>query len=367
MRADLHPGPGFLSRTRHRFARKLWTPEDRKIERMSRHGHRKAARIRAAIEAARPERALDLATVKMIQEYATDRLGSRFFSPWLETYTAHRGTFVEGWIPDNYHRLYVVPYTNAALDSLPSIINGKIFSQDRFPDLAYVFYGQAYALDGTPIAVEDINRKILSDHPYVYLKKTQSSQGRGILRCDRDTLAREIATCTGAIIQRPLTIHPDLSVVFPHATATLRITTLHIAEQSRVVASYLRFGSGTDGHVKSESHVRVNVDMNTGVCADEGYLADWRPVHEHPDTKVAFKDLHVPAFQHACDICCVEHARFPSSMYMGWDVAVTADEGIMFFEANTGHADIKFSEASHGPIFAGLGWDQLHLRDDVRI
>ncbi|WP_186827118.1 sugar-transfer associated ATP-grasp domain-containing protein [Shimia ponticola] len=303
----------------------------------------------------------------MIREYAADTLGSVFFSPWLETYTAHRGTFVEGWIPDNYHRFYVVPHANAALNGLPSAINGKLFSQDRFPDLAYVFYGQAYGLDGTPIAADDINGKILSEHPFVYLKKTQSSQGRGVLRCDRNTLAQEIATCTGGIIQRPLTIHPDLSMVFPHATPTLRITTVHIAEKSRVVAAYMRFGSGEDGHVKSESHVRVNVALDTGVLGEEGYLANWTPVSGHPDTMVEFKGRSVPSFLEACDLCRTEHAHFPSSRYMGWDVAVTEDEGIMFFEANTGHADIKFSEASHGPIFAGLGWDKLHLQDHAPI
>ena len=74
-------------------------------------------------------------------------------------------------------------------------------------DIAYVLYGKAYSLDGSPIASQDLVKTILSDHRMVYLKRSKALRGLGVTHCDSSNLAREIASCSGAIIQRPLTIH----------------------------------------------------------------------------------------------------------------------------------------------------------------
>ena len=324
-----------------------------------------ATEAKEAIVAARPERQLDEQTMRHIRDYARDHLGHEIFAPWLETYATFRGQFVEGCIPGTYHGVFVVPHANSAIGPLSETYANRIFDPAMFPDLAMVFYGKLYTPDGRPLDSEQFKATIFSDHPYVYLKATGSSKGRGVQRITRDMFDRCIAASNGAVLQRPLEIHSDLTDVFPHAAATLRVTTINVAGVVKPVAAYLRFGRSDDEFVKSQSHVRVAIDLETGAFTEHACLADWTPTDHHPDTLVPFHGRTVPLFAEALESVCREHAKLPSTLYLGWDVAITASEGIRFFEVNFEHGDIKFSEACHGPIFEGLAWDQLHLKDRV--
>ena len=61
---------------------------------------------------------------------------------------------------------------------------------------------------------------------------------------------------------------------------------------------------------------------------------------------------------------CIElHKKLPHITIIGWDMAICDDETTKVIEWNTGHCDIKFSEASTGPCFLGLGWEKYKIYD----
>ena len=43
---------------------------------------------------------------------------------------------------------------------------------------------------------------------------------------------------------------------------------------------------------------------------------------------------------------------------IGWDVSVDKNDDVHVMEWNGNHNDIKFSEATVGPCFLGLGWEK---------
>ena len=66
-----------------------------------------------------PGPALSPAQRKRIQEYSKDVFGSRRFAPWLELYSAYRGEFIEGWIPENYYMRVLLPTWDRHKTSMP--------------------------------------------------------------------------------------------------------------------------------------------------------------------------------------------------------------------------------------------------------
>ena len=213
------------------------------------------------------------------------------------------------------------------------------------------------------MAAEALAERVFDTDPYVYLKVEASQRGEGVRRVTREDFAAALVGVEDAVIQRPLTIHPALSAFSPEAATTLRVTTVCTdGDPARAVAAFLRFGRTGQTHVRAKDQINLSVDLPSGRGQRFGSLPDWTPVEAHSDTGLTFDGFEVPHFRETIRTVEGWHDRFPHVRYIGWDVAIRPDGQATAFEANTGHSGIKFSEASAGPIFAGLGWDRLHER-----
>ncbi|MEM9969496.1 MAG: sugar-transfer associated ATP-grasp domain-containing protein [Pseudomonadota bacterium] len=315
-----------------------------------------------AITRAEPDRTLSASTRKHIREYARDHFGSVMFAPWLYTYAAWRGEFVEGCLPDNYVGRFLAPYSVGMHKAATAhTMARRAFLSDRFPDLGYVFHGKLYDLDGIPLDPAEAAKTWFADHEALYVKSDDSRQGLGVTRTQPARFADDVGKLSSGVVQYPLSMHPDLKEFCPGPAPTLRITTVNIDGNVRDVAAFLKFGLQSDTHVQSTTSVKVVIDRKDGTMHKRGSLADWTPVETHPETGAAFSGRAIPNFSEVLRVCREHHARFPAIRYIGWDVAVTETGRVMFFETNSGHSGVKFSEAEHGPVFEGLGWDRLHL------
>ena len=96
-----------------------------------------------------------------------------------------------------------------------------------------------------------------------------------------------------------------------------------------------------------------------GELDSSAYTADWRRWDRHPDTNVDFAKQRIPCFGKAMDLCTGLHQSIPHCAVIGWDVTIDSDEQVRLFEWNAGHTDIKFTEATTGPCFLGLGWEKF--------
>ena len=322
-----------------------------------------ARTARARIEQSRPDHALDQRQLDEIAAYAADHLGSKVYAPWLETYAAWRGEFLPGWIPDNYWGRHVVPVSIAkGRYDIPVTLARRLIGDEAFPDIGYILRGRLTDETFAPVDPEAFEKAVFADHEEVYVKIDASLRGRGVQRVKRDGFAKAIAGLSEAVIQSPIAIHDDLQRLSPNATPTLRMTTVIDKGTPRLVASYLRLALPGATHIEAFSHMKISVaDLETGRLQTRGALPDWTVIENHPATQEGFGTLTVPGFAAAARSVVAWHARVPQVNYLGWDVAIRPDATAQLFEVNAGHAGIKFSEASVGPCFAGLGWDRLHL------
>ncbi|TVP50589.1 MAG: hypothetical protein EA345_04605 [Halomonas sp.] len=307
--------------------------------------------------------ALSSDTKQQATTYAHDVLGSRKYAPWLEVYAALSGNFVEGWIPGDYYQMIVLPAKNGPISQVTNTktLTHRLLNTPALPDIAYlidgIFYGRDYAVVDR-LKIADL---LFAKDERVFFKPDRSFQGKGIRILERTaTRLDDLAAYPDGVFQRPIIQHGVLSALTPNSTATLRLTTAKgVGGNVELRAADLRLGRQQDSFVRAASEIRVPVDISTGVLWPQGYLPDWQAIESHPDTCVSFKEIAIPSFQKAVKLCCQLHQGFPHLGCIGWDIGVDQHEEIKIMEWNAKHNSIVFSEATTGPSFLGLGWEEL--------
>jgi hypothetical protein len=297
-------------------------------------------------------------------EYAVGVLGGRQFTPWLYVYSAISGTFRFGWIPDNFYRSVVVPRLKGQYGEAAAL-NGfqtKFFGEGFFPDLFYSTNGLFVDPCDRVIDPLSVMRKHFASNDRIVFKPDNSAQGRGIRIFRKDQIGHEDFDGMGnGVFQEYITQHPFLESFHPNSVATIRMTTaVDKAGAVSLRACYLRFGSGSDTHVMSGTHIRVPVNVVSGELDANGFTVDWERIPAHPDTHKDFAGEKIPNFESCIATVLELHAMMPAVRCIGWDLTIDNNDDVKVMEWNGGHNDIKFSEATQGPCFSDLGWHSLN-------
>ena len=99
------------------------------------------------------------ASLRQADAYARDVLGHTCYAPWLYVYAAFARTFKEGWIPDNFYGLMVVPQVNGDYGRASGLksLTSRILRSAALPDLALSINGLFIAPEGHAIAPNDLS------------------------------------------------------------------------------------------------------------------------------------------------------------------------------------------------------------------
>lgn len=305
--------------------------------------------------------------LKLCNQYAADVLGWTGYSPWLYVYTAIAGDFKEGWIPDNYYGKIVVPSLKGGygeIDDLKSL-NNKIFKSNLFPDIAYYANGLWTSNNYAIVSEKNIKELLFKKSKKIVYKIDNSLQGLGVYFFTRENFEVTNVTSLGnGIVQEYIKQHKFFEEIMPQSVATIRLTTF--IDKLGIVslrAAYLRIGRTSDSHVKSATHIRIPIDIETGELYENGYNTNWNSIEKHPDTNFIFKKKQIPNFNDCINSAFYLHKLIPFVRTIGWDMVIDEKENVKVMEWNGTHNDIKFSEATQGPCFSGLGWENLWQTD----
>lgn len=303
-------------------------------------------------------------TKKIAHTYAVEVLGWKGYAPWLYVYAHLAGEFKEGWIPDNYYGKVVIPKIQGAYGKISFLnsLTNQLFNKEVSPDIAYYNNGLWFEKNFRPTATKNIRDILFAETDRVVFKLDNSYQGRGVFQIVKEEFNRGFIEQKGnGVIQKYIQQHPFFNEFLTSAVATIRITTVvEIDNSISIRACYLRLGRFRDTHVKSKNHIRIPIDRNNGRLNDEGYLANWKTVDQHPDSKVAFLNKVIPNYKECVALVLRLHKKMPMVQCIGWDVVVDQNSKPMVMEWNGYSNDIKFSEATQGPCFTGLGWEEIH-------
>ncbi len=308
-------------------------------------------------------RKTDPQILRRADEYAAGVLGSKDHAHWLYVYGALAGTFKEGWIPKSYYELTVVPRLKATHGklSLLNTLNSVVFSDPLFPEAAKLVNGSFFTQDHRFLPDAEAQDRIFANTDKVVFKADGHGQGVGVHVLERDDFnLTEVKAQGNGIFQEFIDQHDLLARFMPASVATIRVTT--VMNQTGVCSvrgAYLRLGRTGHKHVSSADQVRVPVNIDTGALGPQGYLPSWQTVDRHPDTGVEFNGFQIPEFSTCLSTAKRLHEKFPFVCCIGWDLAVDKNNDVKVMEWNGNWNDIKFSEATQGPCFVGLGWEDL--------
>jgi hypothetical protein len=299
---------------------------------------------------------------KHCDEYAKDVFGSEKYSPWLKAYTVLSGTFKEGWIPANYYGTVVVAALKGNYGGISDhkAITSRLFQTDLLPDVAYSVNGLLCTKSMDRVEPSDLKKYLFGMSEKVVFKRDGGARGESVSIYDVNSFPDEATTFSNGVFQSYVVQHPFFDAFSTQSVSTLRLTTV-VEDDLNVScrAAYLRLPRSNETHVKSETAIKVVVNVDDGRLHETGYLPDWVPVVRHPDSNELFSDQVIPNF-HACvEVCLSLHEKLPFARTIGWDVVVDQHENVAVMEWNGWHNDIKFSEAADGPCFADLGWQNL--------
>jgi hypothetical protein len=79
----------------------------------------------------------------------------------------------------------------------------------------------------------------------------------------------------------------------------------------------------------------------------------------HPDSEIAFSGERIPGFGRASAMCEKLHDENPYALAIGWDIAIDRSGSPVLMEWNQVWGGIALSEASLGPCFSNLGWENV--------
>ncbi len=315
-----------------------------------------------------PAHALSSIEIKRIEEYAADTFGSTSFAAWLKVYAAFRGEFLEGWIPMDYWCRVVCSSLNGPLQPVGRVktLTQKFLQTPALPDLAYHVNGSWLLSEGGPSDAATISKLLFDQFSVVFVKSDHSSQGKDILKVNRDEfLSIGFDRLGDFVVQAPIIQHPFFEQISPGSVASLRITTLKLSKSpAEALQSGLRLGLLGATHVYLPNCVVLPVWIGDGKLYDCGFLGAWERVFSHPDTEVAFSGLQIPQFQEIKNYCEQLHDRNPHFGMIAWDVILDKDEQVKLMEWNTVTPSFEMSEAATGPHFKGLGLENLWKKNN---
>lgn len=297
---------------------------------------------------------------KLSDEYATEILGNKVYAPWLYVFSAFRNDFHDGWVPDNYYSKEVVPKLNGdyGLIADRNFLNPFLFSEIETLDLAYIINGKFCSPKSKIIDPKNIQDHLFKKHNKVVYKLENSKKGKGIFMLDKNNFDASNLNSNG-VFQKFIHQHPFFSEFTNNSVATLRVTT--VSDKLGNIsanAAYIRFGRDKDTHVMSRSSVSVPLDINSGELNSKGYM-NWIEVDAHPDSKTSFQNKTIPNFNKCIDKAIKMHRMIPFIGCIGWDLIVDNLEEVRLIEWNGINNDIKLSEATIGPCFKNLDWENL--------
>jgi hypothetical protein len=295
---------------------------------------------------------LPVGEVRRVKDYAKDVFGSEAYFPWLHFYAVYRGAFVEGWIPDNLFQNVVVRHVNGPYHMADNArtLQWRLLGTPSLPDVAHFVNGEWRDVSGGIMDPSELKSALFCDADEVCVKTQNSSRGRGVSFERRETFDRaRVESLGNLVIQRVIRQGAFFDGIFPHAVATLRVSTgLLPGARPHLIGSYLRVGRGRARAV-GEGSLRVPVLDPGGRLGDFASDSTWRRHASHPDTGFRFAGAQAPGFPKAVAHCLDLHDRLPQFGLIGWDVVLDPDGEVQVMEFNTGHPGIKFIEMSVGP------------------
>lgn len=197
----------------------------------------------------------------------------------------------------------------------------------------YIKREQLYTDECTPKDFDDFIEK----HPKFLYKPDISDSGRGIEMWEKSSYPieelYEKTVKNPAVLDEKIVQHPELSALNPSSVNTIRVFTLMVGEECKIIGAVLRMGNGTaviDNYSAGGLVGSINTDTGCVIAEAEDFVG--RRYAIHPLSKINIKGFKVPNWSLVLEFVR-ECASNYGLKYVAWDIAVREDDCVLI-EAN---------------------------------
>ena len=180
-------------------------------------------------------------------------------------------------------------------------------------------------------------------NPRFIVKPAKSSSGKGIdIVSPGNKVESFYRKCVDneMVAEELIKQHKDLARFNKGTVNTLRVHTLTKPSGEIVLMTpYLRLGrEGAIVDNAFQGGTWALVDPNTGVVISDGIDRNGNAYTVHSDSKLPLKGFQVPCWDKIAKACLAAAETVPQIPYIGWDVALSENDEVMFVEGNSAPA-----------------------------
>lgn len=178
-------------------------------------------------------------------------------------------------------------------------------------------------------------------HPVFLLKKKCGSLGKNIIKYDANEVNIRNLFMTAIskeqwVAEEIVEQDEIMASLHPQSLNTVRIATYR--KNGNITKIFAMFRMGSGGSVvdnASNGGICASVDLNTGVIESIGYKKNGDVVEIHPDTNIAIKGFQIPKWDELMALCDEVATNVPIYKYVGWDFALSKNDGWVIVEGNS--------------------------------
>ncbi len=222
--------------------------------------------------------------------------------------------------------------------------------------ICHIMGGVLLSPDYKPISLEQAIDLCKNEKHIIIKKSIDSEGGKGIsfwdIKTDSDdSLKQLLVTEQNVIIQEIISQHETLAKLHTNSLNTIRIMTLFIHGEVKILSSVVRMGVG-DSKVDNASSggivcgIKENGQLRDFACNTKGDIFRVR----HPQG-CRFEDVTIPNFKSCCDIVkklAILMNAF--SKLISWDLAIDKHGNPVLIENNLTFGQLDFHQICNGPI-----------------
>jgi hypothetical protein len=190
-------------------------------------------------------------------------------------------------------------------------------------------------------ATEEEFEKFVEKNTDFLIKPKAESCGIGIrvMQCKSDREIHKLYNYLKnrhVLIEEKLVQEGSIRELHPESLNTLRIVTVRVNEEVRVMNANLRVG--IDHRIMDNFHqegIAASIDISTGIVNSSGCDMHLNRHLTHPVTKEKIIGYSVPRWNEVITMVKKAAMKIPEISYVGWDVAVSCKKyGVVMIEGN---------------------------------
>ena len=195
----------------------------------------------------------------------------------------------------------------------------------------------------------------VSKHDKMFIKPAGGTYGRGVSiepcgdNVDNDALYERLKG-ESIVAEEVITQHPELEKFNASSLNSLRVVTLLCADGVVRILPGATIRLGREGRIADNFHhngITAQIDIKTGVTCSMAIDKAGNRYVSHPDSDINVVGFKVPMWDEVCETVKAAALVCPDLRYIGWDVAVTADNRVVIVEGNE-RADPDVGQMSDG-------------------